>query len=160
VNGLTLRRFRAGDLEEVFGLVWSTVETSYAGVYPPAAIAFFHEYHRPESILSDASEGYTVVVHDDGRLVGTGSRLDSDVRRVFVRPEHQGQGIGRLIMAELETEALAQGIERLGLSASLPALEFYLALGYTIASEESYELEEGARLDYYEMAKDLRPRGG
>jgi GNAT superfamily N-acetyltransferase len=158
VSRLALRRFRAGDLEEVFGLVWLTVETSYAGVYPPAAIAFFHDYHQPEAIVSDAERGHTVVVHDDGRLVGTGSRLEADVRRVFVRPDHQGRGIGRLIMAELEAEALARGIERLDLSASLPALEFYLHLGYEIVSNEDYEVAPGQHLVYYEMGKALAGR--
>jgi GNAT superfamily N-acetyltransferase len=75
---------------------------------------------------------------------------------VFVRPDRQGQGIGRLIMAELESAALKANIDRLGLSASLPAKDFYLRLGYEVVSEEDYEVAPGQHLEYYEMAKELR----
>ena len=137
-------------------LVRTTIETSYARVYSPAVIAFFHDYHRREIVCSDAGGGQTVVVFSNGTLAGTGTRVETDVRRVFVRPDHQGRGIGRLIMAELEATAREDSIDRLGLSASLPALEFYLHLGYEVVSEEDYEVAPGQYLEYYEMAKELR----
>ena len=60
----------------------------------------------------------------------------------------------------VEQAAAADGIERLDLSASLPALEFYLRLGYEIVSEEDYEVAPGQHLEYYEMAKQIAPIGG
>jgi GNAT superfamily N-acetyltransferase len=153
---LTIRRFCERDLDQVFELVRETIETSYAGVYQPAVIAFFHDYHQRENIVSDAEGGHTVVVNSNGAFVGTGTRVETDVRRVFVRPDRQGQGIGRLIMAELESAALKANIDRLGLSASLPAKEFYLGLGYEIVSEVDHEVAPGQHLKYYEMAKDLK----
>jgi GNAT superfamily N-acetyltransferase len=153
---LTIRRFCERDLDQVFELVRETIETSYASVYQPAVIAFFHDYHQRENIVSDAEGGHTVVVNSNGAFVGTGTRVETDVRRVFVRPDRQGQGIGRLIMAELEAAALKANIERLDLSASLPAKDFYLRLGYEVVSEEDYEVAPGQHLEYYEMAKDLK----
>jgi GNAT superfamily N-acetyltransferase len=155
-NELVLRRFQESDLDEVYELVRATIETSYAGVYSPAVIAFFHDYHRREIVCSDAAGGQTVVVFSNRTLAGTGTRVETDVRRVFARPDRQGRGIGRLIMAELEAKAREGGIDRLGLSASLPALEFYLRLGYEIVSGEDYEVAPGQHLEYYEMAKNLR----
>ncbi|MGD0273698.1 MAG: GNAT family N-acetyltransferase [Gaiellaceae bacterium] len=158
-EGLTIRRFRPGDLDPVYALVCETIDTSYAAVYPPRVIEFFHEYHGREIVVSDAACGHTLVVHSGGVLVATGTRVETNVRRVFVRADRQRRGIGKKVMAELEAEALAAGIARLDLSASLPALEFYLRLGYGITSEEDYEVAPGQHLEYYEMAKQLAASG-
>jgi len=153
---LTIRRFRESDLDEVCELVRETIDTSYAAVYPPRVIDFFHQYHERAVVISDAASGHTIVVHSGGELVATGTRAGTTVRRVFVRAAWQRRGIGQMVMAELEAEAIAAGIERLDLSASLPAKEFYLRLGYEIVSEEDYEVAPGQHLEYYEMAKELR----
>ena len=153
---LAVRRFRETDLDEVCELVRETIDTSYAAVYPPRVVDFFHQYHEREVVISDAASGHTIVVHSGGKLVATGTRAGTTVRRVFVRAAWQCRGIGQMMMAELEAAALAAGIERLDLSASLPAKEFYLRLGYEIVSEEDYEVAPGQHLEYYEMAKELR----
>ena len=153
---LAVRRFRETDLDEVSELVRETIDTSYAAVYPPRVVDFFHQYHEREVVISDAASGHTIVVHSGGKLVATGTRAGTTVRRVFVRAAWQRRGIGQMMMAELEAAALAAGIERLDLSASLPAKEFYLRLGYEIVSEEDYEVAPGQHLEYYEMAKELR----
>ena len=153
---LAIRRFREGDLDEVCQLVRETIDTSYATVYPPRVIEFFHQYHERAVVISDAAAGHTVVVYSGGKLVATGTRADTTVRRVFVRAAWQRRGIGQIVMAELEAAALAAGVARLDLSASLPAKEFYLRLGYEVVSEEDYEVSPGQHLEYYEMAKDLR----
>ena len=154
-NELKLRRFREGDLDEVCELVRETIDTSYAAVYPPRVIEFFHQYHERAIVISDAASGHTIVVHAGGTLVATGTRAGTTVRRVFVRAAWQRRGIGQMMMAELEAAALAAEIKRLDLSASLPAKEFYLHLGYEIVSDEDYEVAPGEHLEYYEMAKTL-----
>jgi GNAT superfamily N-acetyltransferase len=154
-NEIAVRGFRRSDLGRLSELVRQTIETSYADVYPPRAIAFFKDYHGDDEILEDAREGRTVVVSHDGELVATGTLRETNVRRVFVRADLQGRGIGRLVMDELEREALARGVARVDLSASLPAKEFYLGRGYEIVSEEEYILGGGQSLRYYEMAKTL-----
>jgi GNAT superfamily N-acetyltransferase len=152
---LTIRRFCPSDLGAVYALVCETIDTSYVAVYPPRAIDFFHDYHEREIVVSDAARGHTLVVFSGGALVATGTRVETNVRRVFVRADRQWRGIGKKVMAELEAEALAAGIARLDLSASLPAKDFYLHLGYEILSEEEEEVAPGQHLEYYEMAKQL-----
>ena len=152
-DGSALQR---GDLDELCELVRETVNTSYAAVYPPGVVDFFHQYHERAIVVSDAADGHTIVVRSGGTLVATGTRVVTTVRRVFVRAEWQRRGIGRLVMTELEAKALKDEVERLDLSAALPALEFYLHLGYETVSEEDYEVAPGQHLEYYEMAKNLR----
>jgi GNAT superfamily N-acetyltransferase len=156
---LTTRRFKESDLDEVCELVRETVNTSYAAVYPPRVVDFFHQYHERAIVVSDAAGGHTIVVRSGGMLVATGTRIGTTVRRVFVRADWQRHGIGQMMMAELEAAALRANIKRLDLSASLPAKDFYLRLGYEVVSEEDYEVAPGQHLEYYEMAKRLAPTG-
>ncbi len=58
------------------------------------------------------------VARADGRAVAIGAlRRDADgigeVKRMFTRPEHQGQGIGGAILAEIEALARRDGLTRL-----------------------------------------------
>ncbi len=152
---LTVRRFHEGDLDEVCELVRETIDTSYAVVYPPRVIEFFHQYHERPVVIADAVSGHTIVVRSGGKLIATGTRVETNVRRVFVRAAWQRRGIGQMMMAELEAAAIEAKIERLDLSASLPALDFYLRLGYEVITEEDYEVAPGQHLEYYEMAKTL-----
>jgi len=52
-----LQIFKESDLKAVKTLVDRTIDVSYAGSYPIAAIAFVKEYHREECILADARAG-------------------------------------------------------------------------------------------------------
>ena len=146
--------FMAEHLEALGQLIEETIERSYAGVYGPGARRFFKDYHCRENILKDAATGYTILAWRAGELAGTGTLVGEDIRRVFINPGCQRNGIGRLIMAELESQARSRGLRRVSLSASLPALEFYRRLGYSITAEACEDCN-GDPLRYYEMAKEL-----
>lgn len=92
------------------------------------------------------SSVHLIAVDDEGRDVGTARLLTDDdepgvvhVTRVAVLPRVRGQGVGRLVMAELERIAYAEhavdGQVRVELSAQETALPFYAALGYQIGTE-------------------------
>ena len=63
------------------------------------------------------------------------------VRRVAVKPELQGRGIGRTLMTWAEVEAARRGLAyvTVGVRLSLPAnLAFYRRLGYEVVAEHSH----------------------
>lgn len=152
----TLREFRPADLAAVRELLLETVHVSYAGIYPPSAIRHFAQHHEAEQIVADAAGGFAVVVERDGQIVGTGTLTgEGKVARVYVRPDVQGRGLGRQIMARLEEQARAAGMGRVFLFASIPARRFYEALGYRLVEAKTATMEDGEKLDYFEMDKDL-----
>jgi GNAT superfamily N-acetyltransferase len=150
-----LRPFEPADLEPLKDLIHRTIEVSYAGVYPTEAIRFFQDYHSAEHILKDTVEGHTVIVEIDGEIRGTGTLVEAEAKRVFVDPALQGQGLGKAIMHWIEETARAQGLATLRLDASLVALPFYDGLGYRVTEECSIPVDDGQRLDYWEMEKEL-----
>lgn len=85
----------------------------------------------------------------DGELVGCGAlrRIDermSEVKRMYVLPSLQRRGIGRQLLAAIETQALEQGVGTLVLETGVEqpdAVALYEKTGYT---------QRGAYLDYAE----------
>jgi GNAT superfamily N-acetyltransferase len=82
--------------------------------------------------------GAFVAARAGERLVGCGAvrRLDADtaeIKRMFVRREARGRGIGRLLLATLEGEALGLGVRRLVLETGerqAEALALYTRAGF------------------------------
>ena len=150
-----MRECRPGDLAEVSALVQRTMDASYAGVYPPLAIAHFHEHHAEETIAAEAESGAMVVAERDGRIVATGALVGNEISRVYVEPELQGQGIGRAIMAALEARAREEGLTGVVLYASVVAKPFYDQLGYVVGEVGESDCGEGQMLRWYRMSKRL-----
>ena len=154
-QNIRLRKMKKADLQSVYILVQNTLQVTYAAVYPPEAIEFFKNYHNQENILKDAASGYTIVAESDGQILGTGTLLGTNVRRVYIRPEHQRQGIGKLIVKELERKAQLLRLEKLDLSASLKSRSFWEAMGFVLAAEFAIPVANDKELIYYEMTKTL-----
>jgi len=152
-----LRAFAPRDLSAVSAMIHRTIDVSYAGVYPPLAIAHFHEHHTADKIAADAEQGYAVVLERDGRIVATGTLVGDDVRRVYVDPACQGQGLGTAIMRALEDRARGDGIAQIELYSSVVAKPFYDRLGYAVGEEGAGDVGEGQVLRYFRMVKRLAP---
>lgn len=95
------------------------------------------------------------LVHDDrdpgcrhvlafcgGELAGAG-RLDpglaAKVGRVAVLAEYRGSGVGRRLMAGLESVAVEAGFASVWCHAQRSAVPFYLQLGYAVEGDEFLE---------------------
>jgi GNAT superfamily N-acetyltransferase len=137
-------------------LVYQTIDVCYAGVYPQEAVRFFKDWHSNEKILSDSREGYTIVLEQKGRVIGTGTLVGDEIKRVFVEPSFQKQGFGKVIMRKLEEKAGSLGVAVVKLDASLLSKRFYDLLRYTTLEKTFREVENNKRLHYYKMEKRLR----
>ena len=151
---IRIREFSPSDLQKVFGLIWKTINTCYPAVYSPEAITYWEDIHTEEKILSDAKSGSILVLESQGSIVATGTLLGYRIGRVYVQPEKQGSGFGKLIMQELENKAKQKGLKEVKLYSSLVSKKFYDCLGYKTIRETFLEIK-GKRLDYYDMKKTL-----
>jgi len=154
-KNVKMRKFERADLAEVKNLIDQTIGACYRGVYCAEAVQFFKDWHCIDRILADAEEGYTVVAKQGGQVIGTGTIVGNEIKRVFVDPAFQNRGLGRLIMRELEGRAILMGIGVVNLDASLPSKKFYDSLGYITLEKTFREVENNKRLDFYRMEKTL-----
>lgn len=152
----TIYRIMSEDEVEAVGeLVRRTVDVSYRNAYSAQAIAFFKEYHSRQSIERDAASGTTLVAFREGVLVGTGSLVDGEIKRVFVDPDHQRLGIGRGLMERLIERARSEGRGRATLDASVVSRAMYEHMGFRFVREGRHDLGDGLFLDYTVMTLEL-----
>lgn len=152
---VSVRRFKLSDLESVKDVIHKTIDICYNGFYLKEVMDYFDMFHWDGNILKVARDGYTVVVEIQGKIVGTGSVIGDSVLRVFVDPAYQKQGLGKMIMNELETQAAASGVKVVQLRALAAARKFYESLGYVTVAKGLVEIDNGRHLEYYKMVKSL-----
>ena len=98
---------------------------------------FFQEHGLPRAILVDEHEESSVhlALVDGERLVAYGrlTHLGQDAARlsqILVRPEEQGKGYGRRILAALVRRAQADGAKEIHLNARTTATGLYRKQGF------------------------------
>ena len=128
-------------------------------MYPPRAVQFFKEHHSEEKIAGRSAVGdiLLLVAEQDVSILATGALVDAQVIGVFVHPDHQCKGYGKVIMAKLEKLARAKALQRIALSISLPSRKFYEHCGYEVLEECAIDAGEGEHLKYWPGEKLLPP---
>jgi len=150
-----IRPFREADLGSLRHMIFDTIDASYSGVYPIHAVQFFKEFHSEKRIIERSEAGEVLIVEKEGSIVATGALVGNKILGVFVKPENQGRGYGKMIMIELESRAKAKGVLEVVLNVSLPSRKFYENLGYELLAECSLDVGEDQHLHYWPGRKTL-----
>ncbi|MFC7140304.1 GNAT family N-acetyltransferase [Halosimplex aquaticum] len=119
---------------------------------------FIQEQGVPEDIEMDGKDDEAVhfVATDGDEPVGAARLREVEsgvgkVERVAVVADRRGEGIGRELMATLESAAADRDIDRLVMHAQTHVEEFYRNLDY----ETTSDVFEEAGIDHVEMEKAL-----
>ena len=125
-------------VDTVYAITQQVILESYPHYYPMPAVQFMSNYHDRNKILRDIAEGtILLLLTGEGVPAATGTARGSEIGRLFVLPEYQGQGMGTALMDRLENVVFLNH-DRIQLDASLPAKPMYSKRGYT---EISYEVQ-------------------
>lgn len=135
---MLIRRFEESDAESVSELIVRTLKISNSADYSPEALEEVITRQTPEDILQKSRFTHFYVVEAEcGEIIGCGAigpywdRDDeSSLFTIFVSPEMQGRGVGRLIVDTLEKDELFLKSKRVEIPASITGLGFYLKMGY------------------------------
>ncbi|XXF08382.1 GNAT family N-acetyltransferase [Pseudomonas sp. D2-3] len=130
-----MRRALDSDAEAISGLIVQTLRLSNAGDYSPEVIDRVAANFDVAGVRGLMASRQVFVALDDARVIATASLAGDVVRSVFVLPELQGRGVGRVLMRHVEGLARTAGIQQLRVPASLTAVPFYTALGYAVIRE-------------------------
>ncbi|QKY09880.1 GNAT family N-acetyltransferase [Janthinobacterium lividum] len=154
---ITLRPALPDDIDALWALRTVAVRVSCATHYAPEQITVWTASPVPDTYAAMLAAGGGIVAMQNETIAGY-AMLNVDkheVDAVFVDPAHAGLGIGKRLLAALEQLAGGRGIARLHLSASLNAVPFYAAAGFTALREEAYAHPSGISLASVAMEKAL-----
>jgi predicted N-acetyltransferase YhbS len=129
------------DAADISRVILAALRETNAKDYSSDVIEQVERSFGPEAVLELIRRRKVFVAVTGSRIVGTASLEEQSVRTVFVSPDVQGQGVGRLLMAAVERAALEAGVETLVVPSSLTAEPFYSKLGFR-AVRDSYHGEE------------------
>ncbi|MEU5045858.1 GNAT family N-acetyltransferase [Streptomyces griseorubiginosus] len=123
---ITIRRAVARDAKRLTRLVRGS--GAYAGKYAAAVSGYrvgpdYIEAHRT-FVAVGADE-------DGGRILGFYSLVlaPPELDLLFVADEAQGRGLGRLLVAHMQSEARAAGLDRVEVVSHVPSQDFYHRVG-------------------------------
>jgi N-acetylglutamate synthase-like GNAT family acetyltransferase len=136
-----VRLAQADDAEDVSKVIVRTLRETNAKDYSPEIIKRIESSFSPSAMLELISKRMSFVALAENLIVGTASLDGSAVRTVFVAPDVQGKGIGRLLMAEVERTAREMNVKVLEVPSSVTAEHFYSKLGFKVV-RDSYHGEE------------------
>ena len=142
------------NLEQVYALVQETIQSVYPKYYLPEIVDMFSEYHCKEHVLQDILARNTYILLRGDTIVGTGTKQENHITRVYVMPKFQGKGYGTYIMNRLE-ELIKEHYDTIDIDASLPACRLYQRLGYKTVDHGIWECKNGVIQVYEIMKKEL-----
>jgi len=133
----TIRPALADDAADISAVILRALRESNAKDYTDDIIARVEQSFGLDAVRVLIEKRTVFVAILGRRLVGTASLDESVVRTVFVAPDVQGRGIGRLLMAEIERTARGRNLAALMVPSSVTAETFYAKLGFN-ALRDSY----------------------
>ncbi len=77
------------------------------------------------------------------------------IRAIFVHPHYARQGLGSMILAQVEAAAIAAGFRRFEMGSTLTGVPLYRLRGYTEADRIAVPLHNGEALEVVRMIKNL-----
>jgi GNAT superfamily N-acetyltransferase len=127
---VVIRTATTEDAAALSALIQRSVRISNAADYDVATIDAICRNFTSALVLEKMAQRDVFVADIAGIPYGTVSLGGGKLHSLFVDPQRQRTGIGRLLTVHLEEHARARGMVELHLSSSLTAKPFYERLGY------------------------------
>jgi putative acetyltransferase len=135
---ITLRPYRPDDAPALLALFRDTIRRVNCRDYSPKQIAAWaSDDIDTVSWFGRFTGRFVPVAEEDDRPVGFAElEASGHIDRVYVSADHQRRGIGRQLLAAVLAEARRAGLARLFTEASITALPFFEAHGFTVLAPQ------------------------
>ena len=154
---MVLREYRSEDCFELAKLFFDTVHTVNLKDYTKAQVDVWASGNVDiEAWDKSFKNHYTVISEDKGIITGFGDMSnDGYLDRLYVHKEHQGEGIGSLIVTELERKIkTCYGVPVFTVFSSITAKPFFEKRGY-VSLRRNFVTRGGIELINFYMEKKV-----
>jgi putative acetyltransferase len=158
---VTLRPYRTDDAAALLALFQDTIRRVNSRDYAPNQIAAWASDDLDVAGWSSRFEGrFVPVAEENGRPVGFAElEPTGHIDRMYVSADHQGRGIGRLLLSAVVAEARRAGMVRLFAEVSTTARPFFEANGFVVLAPQVVTVR-GVDFVNYRMERVLGERAG
>lgn len=134
----TLRPYQPDDAPILLALFLDTIRRVNCRDYSPVQIAAWASDDIDTARWFGRFAGrFVPVAEESGRPVGFAElEPDGHIDRVYVSADHQGQGVGRQLLAAVLAEARRVGLARVFTEASITARPFFEAQGFVVLAPQ------------------------
>jgi N-acetylglutamate synthase-like GNAT family acetyltransferase len=154
----TIRLARDEDADAISAVVIRTLRDTNAKDYAEEIIERIERSFSPNGVLALIGKRTVFVAVMDHHVVGTAGLDGNVVRTVFVSPDVQARGIGKLLMAEIERTAQERKIQSLTVFSSISAETFYAQLGFKIVRDNYHGDERTIIMERSLVTAEVRGR--
>lgn len=147
-------------------IAYETWPLTYGNILPKPHMVFMLEsFYSIESLNKNVIDGHHFLLAKEREMaLGFASYIHNyptpgttKIPKIYIRPETQGKGIGKLLIGKIATEAGKFGNEILTLNVNRQnkARHFYEKLGFVVKAEEDIDLGNGVVQEDFIMEKQL-----
>lgn len=164
---ITIKQATADDMTKVRSVAEKAFPATYSDILSERQLDYMMEWmYSAENLARQLEEGHIFYIAYDGDGVPVGyvsiQPEGEDVyhlQKLYVLPERQGEGIGRLLFstAVSEVKRLCPGarLMQLNVNRHNKAYDFYCRMGMRKVSEGDFPIGEGFYMNDYIMGLDL-----
>lgn len=166
---IQIREAAPADYQTICDIAYQTWPGTYGHVLSKTQLDYMlAAFYSVESIAKNVNDGnqHFLLALEDGVVLAFISyehfykqKAVTRIHKIYLLPESQGKGIGKLLIDWVTDLALQVKSEKLSLNVNRfnKALHFYQKLGFEIAGEEDIVLEYGYLMEDFMMEKNLNP---
>jgi ribosomal protein S18 acetylase RimI-like enzyme len=164
---ITLRLAKISDVALIQDVAEKTWPVSYREILSPEQIRYMLDrmYSRDkiESAILDPRQDFWLA-EEDGQILGfCGIEHDcpepgfTRIHKLYILPDTQGSGLGKLLIDQAEKEARKYGNSKLHLNVNKQnkAVGFYRKHGFNVDSEEVLDIGNGYVMDDFVLVKNF-----
>ncbi len=154
------------DLPTIAEIARKTWPVAYGEILSQAQLEYMlNAFYSKESLQTNMGNGHEFILAIENDIVlGFASfehqyqhKAKTKIHKIYMLPESQGKGLGKLLIATIEKTAIDNGSNNLLLNVNRfnKALGFYQKIGFSIIEEINIEIGLGYLMEDYIMEKKI-----
>lgn len=155
---MRVRTYEIGDTQQIVKLFYDTVHEVNIRDYTPAQVdAWAPTDIDLETWTKSLSSKFTFVAEEGDKIAGFGElEANGHIDRFYCHKDFQRQGVGTIILAQIEWQARTLGMEKLFTEASITAKSFFERYGFMVVKQQEVE-RRGQKFINFAMEKNISP---
>ncbi len=153
---MKIRTYEIGDTQKIVKLFYDTVHEVNIRDYTTAQVdAWAPADTDIQTWMQSLSSKFTFVAEEGDTIAGFGElEINGHIDRFYCHKDFQRQGIGRLILKQIESKAKDLGINKLFTEASITARPFFESQGFMVIRKQEVE-RRGQKFINFPMEKNI-----